>query len=106
VPKVLWKVKYSAEGAKGLMKDGGSKRRAVVEEILKTRGGRLESFYYAFGDHDAYVIVDVPSNADATAIALSVGASGAVQISTVMLITPEEVDEAAKASIDYKAPGK
>jgi len=105
MPKILWKVNYTADGAKGVLKDGGSKRRAVVEELLRANGGRLECFYFAFGDADAYLIADVPSNTDAAATAIAVGASGAAVLSTTILLTPEEVDEATKASIDYQPPG-
>ena len=103
--KILWKVKYSADGAKGVMKDGGSKRRAVVEELLRAHGGKLECFYFAFGDADAYLIADVPSNAEAAATSMVVGASGAAELSTTVLLTPEEIDEAAKVSVDYRPPG-
>ena len=105
MPKILWKVKYSSEGAKGVLKDGGSKRKAVVEELLRAHGGRLECFYFAFGDDDAYLIADVPSNTEAAATAMVVGASGAAQLSTTVLLTPEEIDAAAKVSLDYRPPG-
>jgi uncharacterized protein with GYD domain len=77
----------------------------VVEQVAESVGGRLESFYFAFGDRDAYVIVDLPDNESATAVALTVNASGAVSVKTTVLLTPEEVDAAAGRSIDYRPPG-
>jgi len=103
--KYLIQANYIGEGIKGLLKEGGSSRRKVVDELLASVGGRVESFYYAFGDIDAFVIVDVPDNVTAAAVALTVGASGAVTLKTTVLMTPEEVDQATKKSPAYRAPG-
>lgn len=103
--KFLIKANYIGDGVKGLLKDGGTARRAAVDKLLESVGGKVESFYYAFGDTDAYVIVDVPDNVTAAAVALTVGASGAVNLNTTVLMTPEEVDQATKKSPAYRAPG-
>lgn len=105
MPKYLFEASYTLEGVKGLVKDGGSKRRAAVEALTKELGGRVEAFYFAYGKHDAYVIVDLPDSASATAVSLAVAASGAVQLRTIVLITPEEVDHAVKKTVHYRAPG-
>ena len=105
MPKYLVQGSYTAEGAKGLIKDGGSKRRAAVETIVKALGGRVEAFYFAYGDTDVIVVIDLPDSASATAVALTVGASGAVRLRTTVLITPEEVDQAVKKTIQYRPPG-
>jgi uncharacterized protein with GYD domain len=106
MPKYLFEASYTAEGAKGLIKDGGSKRRAAVEALAKGLGGRVEAMYFAYGKHDAIVIVDLPDSATATAVSLTVGASGAVRVKTTVLITPEEVDQAVKKVVQYRAPGE
>jgi uncharacterized protein with GYD domain len=106
VPKYLIEVSYAAEGVKGLLKDGGSKRRRVAEQALKSAGATMEAFYFAFGDRDAYVIVDAPDHIAVSAAALAINASGAVHSKTVVLLTPEEIDQAAKRRVTYKAPGK
>ena len=103
--KYLIQADYVGEGIKGLLKEGGSSRRDAVHKLLASVGGKVESFYYAFGDTDAFVIVDVPDNVTAAAIALTVGASGAVNLKTTVLMTPEEVDQATKKSPTYRAPG-
>lgn len=103
--KFLISANYIGEGVKGLLKDGGTARREAVDKLLESVGGKVESFYYAFGDTDAYVIVDVPDNVTAAAVALTVGASGAVNLNTTVLLTPEEVDQATKKSPAYRAPG-
>jgi len=96
---------YVGEGIKGLLKEGGSSRRDAVDKLLASVGGKVESFYYAFGDVDAYVIVEVPDNVTAAAVALTVGASGAVTLKTTVLMTPADVDQAIKKSPAYRAPG-
>jgi uncharacterized protein with GYD domain len=104
--KYLLHASYTTDGLKGLIKDGGTKRRAAAEAALKSVGGRVEAFYFAFGEHDAYVIVDVPDIVAATAAALTVNATGAVQVRTTVLITPEEVDQATKKTVQYRPPGQ
>lgn len=106
MPKYLVQGSYSADGAKGLLKDGGSKRRTAVETMAKGFGGRVESFYYAFGDTDVYAIVEVPDNVTAAAVSLAVNASGVVSLKLTQLLTAEEIDEATKKTITYQAPGR
>jgi uncharacterized protein with GYD domain len=103
--KYMVQASYTPEGLKGLLKEGGSGRRQSVDKMLASANGKVESFYFAFGDTDAFVIVDVPDNVTASAIALTVGAGGAIKIKTTVLLTPEEVDQATKKSLDYRAPG-
>jgi uncharacterized protein with GYD domain len=105
MPKYLWQASYTSEGVKGLVKEGGTSRRAAVEKLAAAAGGKLEAFYYAFGEDDVYVIAEAPDNASAAAISLAVAASGAVRIRTAVLLTPEEIDLAAKASVEYRPPG-
>ena len=105
MPKYLITASYTQEGVKGVASAGGSSRRDAVAHLAESVGGSLESFYFAFGGHDAYVVVDLPDNETAAAVALTVNSSGVVAISTVVLLTPEEVDAAAKKSVDYRPPG-
>ena len=104
--KFLFEGKYTSEGAKGIIKEGGSARRAAIEKAVTGLGGRLEAFYFAFGDVDAYVIVDLPDNITAAAIALAVGQSGLASIKTVVLLTMEEADAATKKTVTYRGPGQ
>jgi uncharacterized protein with GYD domain len=105
MPKYLIKATYMGEGIRGLMKEGGSGRRAAVQKLVEGVGGRVEAFYFAYGEADAYVITDVPDANAAMALSLAVNATGTVRISTVPLITPEEMDAACKTSVSYRAPG-
>ena len=105
MPKFLIKASYNADGARGLMKEGGTGRRKVVEQLVQGLGGKVEAFYFAYGEADVYVITDVPSATDGLAVSLAVNASGAVRLQTIPLITPEEIDAAAKKAVAYRAPG-
>jgi uncharacterized protein with GYD domain len=106
MPKFMLKINYTVDGAKGVIKDGGSARRAVAQKAAESVGGRVEAFYFAFGDTDAYVIGDFPDAASAAAIAMTVSASGGASAQTVVLLTPEEMDGAARKSPMYTAPGR
>ena len=103
--KYLVMASYTAEGAKGLMKDGGTKRRQAAEQAIKSAGGKLEAFYFAFGASDVYVLIDVPDAAAAAAVAMTTTASGAVRVNTTVLITPEEMDEVRNKTVEYRPPG-
>jgi uncharacterized protein with GYD domain len=106
MPKYLLQVNYIGDGVKGLLKDGGSKRRAVTEKLFKSLGASLDAYYYAFGDTDLYIIADFPNHAAVTACALTVTATGTVTVKTTVLLTPEEVDAAGKMTPTYSPPGK
>jgi uncharacterized protein with GYD domain len=105
MPKYLVQAHYTAEGARGILKGGGSARRKAVEELLASVGGTLEGFYFAFGEDDAILIIDLPSNEAALAIGMAVGASGTVRTRTTVLIPIDEVDRAAKRELHYRPPG-
>jgi uncharacterized protein with GYD domain len=104
--KYLFEARYTAEGAKGVAREGGSGRRTAVAKMAEGLGGKLEAFYYAFGDVDAYVILDYPDNVTAAAAALAVNQAGTVTVKTVVLISPEDMDKVAKKSVEYRPPGR
>ena len=106
MPKYLLHVSYTAEGAKGLLKDGGSKRQAAARALVESLGGKLESIHWAFGESDAYAIADLPDNAAAASASLTLAASGAVTSRTTVLLTAQEVDQAVKRSGSYTPPGR
>ena len=105
MPKYLLEVRYTHEGLKGVVAKGGSARVKAATTAIESAGGTVESFHFAFGDNDAYVVADFPDNASAAAVALTVGAAGGAAVKTVALLAPEEVDRAAKATVDYRPPG-
>ena len=106
MPKCLIQASYTVEGTKGVLKDGGTKRRTAVSVLMKQLGGRVEAFYYAFGDTDVYVIAEAPDNVTAAAVSLAITASGAGSLKTTLLLSPEEIDQAAKKSVTYRPPGR
>jgi uncharacterized protein with GYD domain len=106
MPKYLITASYNANGVKGLMKAGGSSRVAAVEKALAGLGGTIESFHFAFGSNDVYVIADLPDHASAAAMAATVGSSGSMsRYETVVLLTPEEIDAAGRLTVEYAPPG-
>ena len=106
--RFLYHGSYTLEGLKGLLGEGGSSRRDIVEKSVANLGGKLEAFYYAFGSDDVYVIMEMPDNVSASALALAVAGGGGIKGSTVVLLTPEEIDQATKkiGSVTYRAPGQ
>jgi uncharacterized protein with GYD domain len=106
MPKYLSQAKYKADGIRGLIKDGGTGRRAAVQKAIEALGGTLEAFYFAFGEHDAYVLSEAPDNVSVAALSLAVGSTGTVSVTTVVLLTPEEMDEAVAKSVRYRGPGE
>ncbi len=105
MPKYLFEASYPPQGVQGITSKGGTSRREAVAHMAEALGGSLESFYFAFGEVDSFVTVELPGNEAATACALAVNASGAATVKTVPLLDPEEVDAAAKLSADYRPPG-
>jgi len=103
--KFLVQVSYSPDGAKGLRKDGGTRRVKVVSKAVESIGGTVESFYFSFGTYDAVLIVEAPDNASVAALSLAVTASGAGHLETTPLLTPDEMDHASGKKTAYKAPG-
>ena len=106
VPKYLVTAAYSADGVKGVMKTGGTARTEAVRKAVEGLGGKMESFHFAFGGDDAIVLVDLPDNVAAAALGLAVSSTGLAAVKTTVLLTPEEIDQAASRSVSYTPPGK
>lgn len=104
--KYLFIGRYTAEGAKGVLREGGSGRRDAARQVVESVGGSLESLYWGFGKDDFYAIVDLPSHAAAAAASLTIGASGAINVRSIPLMTAEDLDAATKLSPSYRPPGK
>ena len=104
MPRFLFEASYTVDGLKGLRRQGGSGRHEAVAKAAQSVGGRLEHFYFAFGDHDAFAVADLPDNKSAAALALAISEAGGASVRTVVLLTPEEVDAAAKHSVEYRPP--
>lgn len=105
MPKYLLRVNYTLEGVRGVLAKGGSARKAAAQTAAKSVGGKLESFYFAFGGTDVFAIADLPDNAAAAALALTVTSAGGATVETTVLITPDEIDQAAGTTVKYRPPG-
>jgi uncharacterized protein with GYD domain len=104
MPRFLIIGSYSSESAKTVLARGGTARRSAIEKMLTGLGGRLESFDFAFGDDDVYVLVDLPDTRSAAAVSLTLNGSGVARTRTVVLMSPEEMDDAAGIHPDYQPP--
>jgi uncharacterized protein with GYD domain len=104
--KYLVQASYTDRGLEGLMKDGGTARQKAAEQAVQSVGGKLEAFYFSFGESDVYSVVDVPDNVTATALALASNAGGGAHVRTTVLLTPAEVDQAIKKNVSYRPPGR
>ena len=100
MPKYLYHGSYTDDGLKGLMKEGGTKRMEVTKKAIESLGGKLESYYFAFGGNDFFLIAEAPNNVSAITGSLVANASGTVKVSITVLITPEEVDQTVKKTMD------
>ena len=105
MPKYLLEVNYTLEGVKGVVAKGGSARKAAAQAAAKSVGGKLDSFYFAFGGTDVFTVADLPDNTAAAALALAVTAGGGATVRTVVLLTTDEVDAATKKGVKYSPPG-
>ena len=105
MPKYLINATYTPDGAKGLLKDGGSARRTAVQKAIEGLGGTLDLFYFTFGETDVVSICDMPDTVSGLALSLTVNASGAVRASVTPLISVEDIDAACKKTVGYRAPG-
>ena len=105
MPKFMIQASYVGDGLKGLLKEGGTKRRETVAKVIEGMGGKLESLYYAFGDYDVVGIAEMPDNISSAAFSLTVNASGAINAKTTVLLSPEEIDEVSKKTVEFRPPG-
>lgn len=106
MPKYMIQASYVGDGLKGLLKEGGTKRRETVAKVIEGMGGKLESLYYAFGDYDVVGIAEMPDNISSAAFSLTVNASGVIKAKTTVLLTPEEIDEVTKKTVGFRPPGQ
>lgn len=105
MPKYLVQFSYTAQGLAGLFKEGGSARREATRQLVESLGGKLEAYYFAFGQQDGFIIADMPDNASVAAASLIAASTGAVDTQTTVLLSPEEIDQAVKRSGKYRPPG-
>jgi uncharacterized protein with GYD domain len=105
MPKYMTRVSFTTEGVKGLQKEKPTQRRAAVAKLLESAGGKLETFYFAFGQDDGIAIYDLPDNVTAAALSVAANAAGHVHLSITPLMTAEEMDEAVDKSSKYRPPG-
>jgi len=105
MPTFLIKATYTAEGTRGLLKDGGTGRKEAIEALINSRGGEMKGFYYAFGDDDLYIIATLPANSDLAAVSLAINSTAGARVKANTLLDATEIDEAVQKAVRYRPPG-
>jgi uncharacterized protein with GYD domain len=103
--KYLIEASYTPEGLRGLQKDKASGRKQAVTKLLESLEGKLEGMYFALGERDVILIIDVPDIVTGAALGMAVSASGLVRTKSTALLTVEETDQAIAKQVAYRAPG-
>ena len=106
MPRYLWQASYTVSGAEGLVREGCTKRRQVVQRVVESLGGRLELFDYALGNDDLFIVAQLPNTVSAIGVSMVINAGGGATVKTSVLVTPEEVDQAATKRAEYTPPQK
>lgn len=105
MPHYLFRANYTREGIQGVLKEGAASRLTAVGDLVSSVGGRVEVAYWAFGEDDFVMIAELPSNSAAAACATRVSATGTSSVSTTVLLTAAEVDEARGLGVTFRPPG-
>jgi uncharacterized protein with GYD domain len=105
MPKYLVQGNYTADGVKGLRTDKAAGRVEMLKHAVEHLGGKLEAFYWTFGEHDAVAIIDAPDNVKAAALSMAAASSGHLRLSTTPLMTAQEVDQALAEEVSYRLGG-
>ena len=103
--KFLFRASYTQAGIQGVIKDGGTGRKAAIDALAASVGGSIESCYWALGDDDIFIVAELPDAIAAAAIGATVGATGAASVRTTVLLTAEDVDAMVAKHPSYRAPG-
>ena len=106
MPRYLATGSYTVDGIRGVLKEGGTGRRKAVQAAIEAMGGKMEAYYFAFGDADVVVISELPDNVTAAALAIGIGSTVTVSVKTTVLLTPDELDQAAKKTVAFRAAGQ
>src|SRR5688572_31822483 len=107
MPLYLSKFSYTPE-TWARMISNPEDRRTAAQKYIESVGGKLHGFWYAFGTHDGYNLWEAPDNVSMAAVALAIGAGGALSsLETTVLMTVEETMDALRKAGDvkYRPPG-
>ena len=105
MPKYLFQATHTTPGVQKLLTEGGSSRQEEFERLAAEQGGTLESFYYAFGTTDLFMVFNLPDAATAAAMSMNISSAGALTLTTTQLITPKEIDVASAKTVTSRPPG-
>jgi uncharacterized protein with GYD domain len=107
MPKYLIQASITKEGiSQVLSKAKGTGVREAVTKFAESAGGKIEAFYFSFGQYDVVAIADYPDNASAVAVSVAAGGVGAVRLTMTALVTPAEMDQAIDKGATLAVPGR
>ena len=107
MPLYLGRFSYTTDAMKALL-DDPQDRSAAAREVADSLGGKLLGFWFAFGEFDGVFLMEAPDNASAAALAMAVGAGGALsEVETTVLLDMDEAQDAMRkaAAATYRPPG-
>jgi uncharacterized protein with GYD domain len=104
--KYLFRLQYTQAGLEGTIREGFAAREAFFRQRVISVGGRTEAAYWAAGEDDVFIIVDLPDLATATGLSLALARTGAFRVNTTALLTAEDMDNGVARSPSYRAPGE
>src|SRR2546427_13308358 len=107
MPLYLTKFSYTPETWARMIANPEDRRKAA-ETYIESVGGKLHGFWYAFGEHDGYTLWEAPDSVSMAAVALAIGAGGALSsLETTVLLTVDETMAALRKAeqVRYQAPG-
>ena len=105
MPHYLFRASYSTQGIQGVMREGPTARIKAVDQLATSVKGRLIGAWWAFGDDDFVMIMELPDNTAAMAVSAHVSSSGVAKITTTVLLTADEAQAAMNSSVTYRLPG-
>jgi len=105
MPLYLGRFSYSSDAVQALVSNPQD-RSAVARELAESLGGELLGFWFTFGEYDGAFLAEMPDNASSAALAMAVGAGGAVRTETTVLMDMDEAQDAMRkaAKATYRPP--
>lgn len=100
MPTFLYQIRYTVEGVRGVMKDGGTTRAEATRAFMEALGGRVIHQGFTFGDHDSILLVDLPSEAAGVAAAFIGRSAGTNDITSTRVYDVSEIEEAQHIALD------
>jgi uncharacterized protein with GYD domain len=105
--KYLVRVSFKSEGIRQVLtKAKASGLRGAVGKLVEAAGGKLEAWYFAFGEDDVIALLELPDNVAAASLSVAANAAGFINLHVTPLLTVDEMDKAIEKSAGLPVPGR